>query len=54
MKKKCKPRCGPPPKCKKPSSWNKEVDLMAGFMSLGIVCLCAYTMTVVMVLVNSV
>ena len=50
MKRKCR---GEPPKCgPKPQSWLNKVDLMAGFVSLGIVCLCAYTLAIVMLLVN--
>jgi len=42
MKKKCKPRCKP--KYNKPKSWLNKIDFMAGFLSLGIACLCGYTM----------
>ncbi|NQU77667.1 hypothetical protein HQ544_03145 [Candidatus Falkowbacteria bacterium] len=54
MKRKCnKPSPFWHSKCKQPKSWLDKVDFMAGFVSLGIVCLCAYSLAIVMLLVNS-
>lgn len=49
-----KRKCARKPKCHKPQLLANKIDFMAGFVSLGIVFLCAYTLAVTMIFVNSV